>query len=550
MLKHYFITIILLITGLCAQVSAQSWKTYPYQEPGSVILFPNDEGWHPAEALEWWYTTAHVTGQTTGKNYSFMLTYFYEPVPPFIDGIRIFNIADETTGGFYTDTQPCTYVLAQDRLDIKATVGLNQEEWVTREDGFGNLMPFEYHISAQSQYGSIDVMLNTTKRPLMVGDDGFVYLAATDSSFYYSQTKVDVTGTLTLNSVTEQITGTAWIDRQYGEMTPLGGIVWEWFSYQLSNGMDLNVWNLFDDQDQVPDTSTYRFCSIYVDDSTSYTTTSFTLERLKFAWMTDMQRCYSQQWRFLDSNIDLTITTLFADQEVFLPFRFYEGSTSITGTVNGVSVTGVGFAELLHSYENPNVLLVQPNGTQTWNGTQPVTWQLLNPDGGRVVYYDLELSTDAGLNYTPIVQGITDTMYNWNAAGFDSLTACLLKVTGYSKDTTLIGSSQSAAFFAHTGIDDSPVSGKEIIADAFPNPFSGETTIRFELKRAGITEIGIYNLKGQLINTLLNEFKTAGPHQVVWNGKDYRDQAVSPGVYLYQIESGNYQVVKKSLLLE
>jgi len=554
MLKFHFIAICFVLLGYTIPTAAQSWKTYPYNEPGSVINFPVDEGWHPNEALEWWYTTAHVTGQTSGTNYSFMLTYFYEPTFPF-DGIRIFNIANESTGGFYTDMQPCTYILAQDRLDIAATVGVipltHQEEWVTLTDTVGNLIPFEYHIAAESQYGNIDVTYNTLKRPLMVGDDGFVYLAATDSSYYYSQTKVDVQGTLTLNSFTEQITGTAWIDRQYGEMTPLGGIVWEWFSYQLSNGMDLNVWNLFTDQNEIPDTPTYRFCSVYVNDSTSYTTSGFSLTRLKYAWMPDNQRCYAQQWRFIDTNIDLTITTLFEDQEVFLPFRFYEGSTSIQGTVNGLPVTGVGFAELLHSYENPNILVKSPDGIGVWDGTQPVTWQLLNPDDGRPVTYDLELTTDGGLNYTSIALGLTDTMYNWNGTGIDSTTPCQLKVTGYSVDSTLVGSSQSVVFFVLTGIGDNlSASGKDIMTYAFPNPFSLKTTIVFELRKPEDISIGIYNLTGQLIMPLLDEYRNAGLHQVVWDGKDKHGAKVSPGVYLYKLETEDYEVVTRSLLLE
>ncbi|MBW8052042.1 MAG: carotenoid 1,2-hydratase, partial [Cytophagales bacterium] len=304
---------------------AQSWKTYPYHEPGSVIWFPQDEGWHPGVSAEWWYTTAHLTGDSTGTAYSFMLTYFYFPVFPF-DGFRIFNIANETTGEFFQNMQPCTYVLAQDHLDIQAMVGITSEEWVTLQDSAGVLIPFEYHLSAHSPDGDIDLVYDMVKRPLMVGDDGFVYLAETDSSYYYSQTKLTVEGTLTLVGFTEPVTGTAWIDRQWGEMNPqLGTTVWEWFSYQLSNGMDLNVWNLFNAQDQIPDTPTYRFCSIYINDSTSITTSNFTLTRQKYAWMPDNQRCYSQEWHFTYANIDLTITTNFSDQEVFLPFRFYEG---------------------------------------------------------------------------------------------------------------------------------------------------------------------------------------------------------------------------------
>ena len=58
---------------------------------------------------------------------------------------------------------------------------------------------------------------------------------------------------------------------------------------------------------------------------------------------------------------DLVITTNHHNSEVSLPFRFYEGSTTITGTIEGNSVTGIGFAELLHFYHHPNFQITTPD---------------------------------------------------------------------------------------------------------------------------------------------------------------------------------------------
>ncbi|MBS0011784.1 MAG: hypothetical protein KFF49_10270, partial [Bacteroidales bacterium] len=83
---------IIIILLFCSHtLFAQSWKVYPYNPEGSLISFPDDEGRHPDEPVEWWYTTGHLTGGSTGKRYSYMLSYFYRPVSVF-DGFRIFNI--------------------------------------------------------------------------------------------------------------------------------------------------------------------------------------------------------------------------------------------------------------------------------------------------------------------------------------------------------------------------------------------------------------------------------------------------------------------------
>src|ERR1035437_331476 len=100
-------------------LSAQTWKTYPYHQPGAVLTFPNDEGYHPGEVVEWWYTNAHVVGSVTGKEYSYMISYFYYPTLG-VQGFRIFNVADENSGQFLKHTDPMNYpTLAQDHLELR-----------------------------------------------------------------------------------------------------------------------------------------------------------------------------------------------------------------------------------------------------------------------------------------------------------------------------------------------------------------------------------------------------------------------------------------------
>jgi flagellar hook assembly protein FlgD len=84
----------------------------------------------------------------------------------------------------------------------------------------------------------------------------------------------------------------------------------------------------------------------------------------------------------------------------------------------------------------------------------------------------------------------------------------------------------------------------------YPNPFNPTTTIRFSIKEAAPTELSIFNLKGQLVKTLVNEPLPAGLHNVLWNGKDNNNRNVASGMYFYRLDSGNYNSVKKMLLLK
>ncbi len=84
----------------------------------------------------------------------------------------------------------------------------------------------------------------------------------------------------------------------------------------------------------------------------------------------------------------------------------------------------------------------------------------------------------------------------------------------------------------------------------FPNPFNPETTIRYSVKEASPVSIEIYNVKGQLVKTLVNENKASGNYSVVWNGRDNNQQAVSSGVYFYKMFAGKYSSTKKMILMK
>jgi hypothetical protein len=78
----------------------------------------------------------------------------------------------------------------------------------------------------------------------------------------------------------------------------------------------------------------------------------------------------------------------------------------------------------------------------------------------------------------------------------------------------------------------------------YPNPFNPTTTISFDLPRASNVLLQVYNIRGQLIETLVNEHKNVGTHSVLWNAK-----GISSGVYFYKLSSGEYTAIKKCLIL-
>ncbi len=84
----------------------------------------------------------------------------------------------------------------------------------------------------------------------------------------------------------------------------------------------------------------------------------------------------------------------------------------------------------------------------------------------------------------------------------------------------------------------------------FPNPFNPSTKIEFTLPRAGQVELKIYNVRGELVKTLLDQNMDAATHSVVWDGRNTTGQSVSSGVYFYSLKAGSYEKMEKMTLVK
>ena len=85
----------------------------------------------------------------------------------------------------------------------------------------------------------------------------------------------------------------------------------------------------------------------------------------------------------------------------------------------------------------------------------------------------------------------------------------------------------------------------------FPNPFNPDTTIKYDLAESADVTLQIYNVLGQVVRTLVgSEAQNAGRYQIRWSGMDDRGVSVSSGIYFYRISAGEFQNVRKLMLLK
>jgi flagellar hook assembly protein FlgD len=84
----------------------------------------------------------------------------------------------------------------------------------------------------------------------------------------------------------------------------------------------------------------------------------------------------------------------------------------------------------------------------------------------------------------------------------------------------------------------------------YPNPFNPVTTLRYDLPENGLVNITIYDMLGREVKTLINQTQDAGYRSVIWDATNDYGKSVSAGIYLYQIQAGEYISTKKMVLLK
>jgi hypothetical protein len=104
---------------------------------------------------------------------------------------------------------------------------------------------------------------------------------------------------------------------------------------------------------------------------------------------------------------------------------------------------------------------------------------------------------------------------------------------------------------SYMGVPEKPVAEPLEFAlyQNYPNPFNPSTEIRFDLPQESWVELKVYNLLGQMVTTLINNVRPAGAQRVAWDGTNGSGVTMPSGVYVYRLEAGTNNAVKKMVLV-
>jgi hypothetical protein len=89
-----------------------------------------------------------------------------------------------------------------------------------------------------------------------------------------------------------------------------------------------------------------------------------------------------------------------------------------------------------------------------------------------------------------------------------------------------------------------------VLDQNYPNPFNPDCEIEYSLSKDVEVNLYVYNLLGQRVKTLVDEYQSAGRKTVRWDGTDDNGCKLASGIYFYRIKAGEYTETKKMILMK
>ncbi len=313
------------------------------------FIFPQDFGPHSDFQTEWWYYTGNLSTKD-GRNFGYQLTFFRRALSP--DEIEResrwatsdiyfahFALTDVESGQFYSNER-----WSRGAAGLAGSQSYPFKVWIDNWSVTGN--GEIVRLSAQDDEFSIELTLKSEKPIVLQGDKGLSQKSAEpgNASYYFSQTRLKSSGTISIGGNNFGVSGLSWLDREWST-SALGENQegWDWFSIQLDDGREIMLYQLRLKGGGVDPYSSGSYIKNY-GSVKQLNAGDFEINSID-TWKSPATGIiYPSKWEISihDYNLALTVTPFLKNQEVNLSFTYWEGAVKVTG--DGLS--GKGYVEL------------------------------------------------------------------------------------------------------------------------------------------------------------------------------------------------------------
>jgi len=334
------------------------------------VVLPQDNGPHDF-IVEWWYFNGHLY-DTKGREYSYMDCFFKVNITK----VNIPHIAPHLVEDIFKNGE---YIHFAHSLISDISKNINYKEIqnisLLSDDSFKkDLLHIHYknaHILGEDLTGEItettpnnfhiktknlDLELTSNKNPLLEGGHGYVGTPEA-GSYYYSFTDLSTKGKIIIDGKEIEVTGKSWMDHQWANTTYKGKDKWNWFSFNLENGTEI----------MCVEYDTLMGVNILVDiidkdgKQTQYSNAKL-IPQNNFFKSKKTKAKYPLSWKIEIPEGDIIINTkaLLKNQEmIFGQINYWEGPMKAKVKMNGKTIKGRGFMELVGYPSDYNYLLLE-----------------------------------------------------------------------------------------------------------------------------------------------------------------------------------------------
>ncbi|MBV9327892.1 MAG: hypothetical protein JO352_29615 [Chloroflexi bacterium] len=307
--------------------------------PPPPVVFPQDAGPHDA-LTEWWYYTGHLTA-TDGHAYGFEFVIFQVRRQDQPTGyLAHYAISDISGRAFshqarFAQSASAASAFPLDvggwTLDHSGSVDTIQ---AAMTPGAGVAAPFELHLTLQDE------------KPPALHNGGYINYPLMGGSYYYSRTRLSVSGTLTgADGSAVDASGTAWMDHQWGNFIIAARDGWDWYSLQFDDNTELMLYVLRSDSGET--TAVYG-SYILADGEVQDLAPGAVVATAVGSWTSPHTGAvYPSGWQLtLPDGAHVLASPQLQDQELYFPempglLQYWEGAVTISG-----DRTGQGYVEL------------------------------------------------------------------------------------------------------------------------------------------------------------------------------------------------------------
>jgi predicted secreted hydrolase len=235
MLGRVLACLMLLAISTPASAAVKAQATPGASDAPVPVAFPRDDGPHDAN-VEWWYFTGHLVTEG-GDRYGFEYVTFRARDGSLEGYVSHFAITDNPRRQFRYDQRLRG---AAGVAGDAAVLDLDLDGWTMRGGGG------QFALTADMPGYAMRLDVESAKPAALHDGDGYLDYGNGTSSYYYSWTRMAITGALDLGQGWTRVSGEAWMDHQWGDFETYQEGGWDWFSVQLEDGTDVMLYLIRD----------------------------------------------------------------------------------------------------------------------------------------------------------------------------------------------------------------------------------------------------------------------------------------------------------------